>query len=381
MQHDYSPSAPTPAEPAPRSNMRGLLIVAALLLLVTAGTVAALAIRQRDAFAKEARVRTTDVAGGPRVALATVTLSTSHRTLNLLGEARPFASVTLYAKVSGYLREIRVDRGDQVHAGQLIATIEAPETDRAYAAAKAEYDNKAQLAQRIAQLRARNFVSAQEAEQATADAAVARERLGALDEQRAYEQLKAPFDGTVTARFADPGALVQSAATSQTSALPLVTISQTHHLRVLVYLDQADAGSVRAGTPAVISLDDRPDWKVNARISRVSGELDAKTRKMLAEIDLEDRDHAIIAGGFVRVSLDVSQPALPQAPTEALVVRKNGTFVGVVGADGIARLRAVRVASNDGKLVTFATGVKPGKRLALNLGAGTGDSVRVHGAP
>ncbi len=359
--------------------MTRLLVGGAVLIGATALIVATLAFRRQTGSTTDATARAADVARGPRVKLVTVDQSPATRHLALLGEARPFASVTLYAKVSGYLRDIRVDRGDHVAAGALLATIESPETDRALAGAKVDYDNKVQIAHRIAQLRAKNFVSLQEADQAEAEASIARERLGGLQEQRAYQQLRAPFAGTITARFADAGALVQSAATSQTSALPVVTVSQTNHLRVLVYLDQSDAIDVRAGTPAIISLDERPDLQRRTRVARVSGELDAKTRKMMAELDLANLDGAIVPGGFVRVQLDVPQRTLPQAPSEALVVRKTGTFVGVAGTDGIVRLRAVRVATNDGQHVTFASGVNVGERLALNLGAGTGDSLRVVG--
>jgi RND family efflux transporter MFP subunit len=372
--------APGGAGP-PRPSAARLGLGATFVIVVALLAVIGLALQRRAGAGRDAAARTTAVAAGPPVKVVTVELSPRSRHLALLGEARPFASVTLYAKVSGYLRDVRVDRGDRVAAGTVLATIESPETDRAFAGAKAEYDNKAQVARRVAQLRAKNFVSAQEAEQADAEAAVARERLGAFEDQKAYETLRAPFAGTVTARFADPGALVQNAANSQTSALPVVTVSQTDRLRVMVYLDQADASAVRAGTPATISVDERPDWRVEARIARVSGELDAKSRKMLAEVDLDGRGGAIVPGGFVRVTLDVPQAALPQAPAEALIVRKGGTFVGVVGSDGMVRLRAVRVAANDGRSVTFASGVAVGDRLALNLGAGTGDSVRVQGMP
>src|ERR1043166_8879842 len=160
-------------------------------------------------------------------------ISPAVRHLTLLGEARPFAEVTLYAKVSGYLKSILVDRGDHVHQGELLATIESPETDRAVSAARAEYDQRRVTADRVAKLLAQQFVSPQEADQARADAAVAHERLAALEEQQADESLRAPLDGTVTTRYADPGALVQSAATSQTNALPVLTVSETDRLRVL----------------------------------------------------------------------------------------------------------------------------------------------------
>lgn len=367
---DHSPSTPN-----------ALRIGAVIAILLLIAVIAVFAVRRTSSAATDADARAKDVAKGPPVKIATAEASPPVRNLVLLGEARPYASVTLYAKVSGYLKDVRVDRGDRVAAGALIATIESPETDRAYDGAKAEFENKAQIARRIGQLLAKKFVSAQEAEQADADAAIAKQRLASLAEQRAYEVLRAPFAGTVTARFADPGALMQSAANSQTSALPVVTVSQTDSLRVTVYLDQVDASSVHAGTGATITLDDRPGFSKTARVARVSGELDGKTRKMETELDVRNRDGALVPGGFVRVTLDVPQPSYPQAPAEALVVRKNGTFVGVVGADGFARLHRVEVGLNDGKTVTFVSGVNLGEKLALNLGAGAADSVRVQGAP
>src|SRR5262249_46655958 len=157
----------------------------------------------------------------------TAQMPTGNPSVELIGEARPFAAVTLYAKVSGYLKSVSVDMGDRVKAGQVLAVIESPETDRAYSAAKEDFDNKQVKAQRIAKLLDKKFASPDEADQARTEAAVARERLAGLEEQRAYETLRAPFDGRVTARFADPGALVQNAASSQTSALPVVTVAQT----------------------------------------------------------------------------------------------------------------------------------------------------------
>ena len=373
-------SAGSPAGDPPPAASR-LASAAVVLIVGSALAVGGLAVQRRAASGREATSRSAAVAGGAPVKVVSVGLSAKNRHLTLLGEARPFASVTLYAKVSGYLKDVRVDRGDHVVAGAVLATIESPETDRAYSGAQAEYDNKAQIARRVAQLRVKNFVSLQEAEQADAEAAIAKERLGSLEDQKAYETIRAPFDGTVTARFADAGALMQNAANSQTSALPVVTVSQTNRLRVMVYLDQADASAVRAGTPATISFDERPDFHVAARVARVSGELDARTRKMLCELDLDNRGGAIVPGGFVRVTLEVSQVALPEAPSEALIIRKGGTYVGVVGPDGFARVRQVTVAANDGRNVTFTRGVSIGDRLALNVGQGTADSVRVKETP
>jgi len=358
---------------APRRLVWGL--ATACVLAVAA--VALLGWRRSAGAREETLQRKVEVAHGAVVKTTTVELSPAVRHLTLLGEARPFAEVTLYAKVSGYLKSVLVDRGDHVHHGELLATIESPETDRAVSAARAEYDQRRVTADRVTKLLAQQFVSPQEADQARADAAVAHERLAALEEQMAYESLRAPLDGTVTARYADPGALVQSAATSQTNALPVLTVSETNRLRVFVYLDQADAADVRPGTRATLTSQDHPDLTVPASVTRLSGVLDAKTRKMVAELDVNAHDRRIVPGGFVQVVLDVPTPVRPQAPAEALVLRGASTYVAFVDSTAHVHLQPVTVASNDGKTVTFASGVAAGQRIALSLGGTVPDGALV----
>ena len=361
-----------------------MIIGSIALVGVAAGTVALIAARRNASVHHEAGARTTAVAQGVVVRAAAVTTSPAVRHVALIGEARPYAEVTLYAKVSGYLRSIRVDRGDRVRAGQVLATIESPETDRALAGARAEFEQKNVTSSRMGQLLAQQFVSTQEADQARADAAVARERMNALAEQRGYEQLRAPFDGSVTARFADPGALMQNAASSQTAALPVVTVSQLDRLRVFVYLDQADAAVIRTGAVAMITENDRPSVRVPARVSRVSGTLDPRTRKMLAELDLDNRGGQIVPGAYVQVTLDLPTAPRPEAPVDALITRGTASYVALVESGGAttARLRLVpvTVAGNDGKAVTFSSGVTAGQRVALNAAA-LGDGARVQLAP
>lgn len=370
---ELSRSSTSSAARAPRRLIWG--IVTAVVLAIAA--VVLLGWRRTAGAREETRLRSVEVAHGAVVKTTAVVLSPAVRHLTLLGEARPFAEVTLYAKVGGYLKSVLVDRGDHVHQGQLLATIESPETDRAVAAARAEYDQRKVTADRVAKLFAQQFVSLQEADQARADEAVARERLAALEEQQAYESLRAPLKGTVTARYADPGALMQSAATSQTNALPVLTVSETDRLRVFVYLDQGDAADVRPGTRSAITSQDRPEIVVPASVTRLSGALDAKTRKMVAELDVNDRDGRIVPGGFVQVVLDVPSPARPQAPAEALLVRGTSTYVGLIDATAHVHLIPVTVASNDGKTVTFASGVTPGQRVALSLGGTVADGALV----
>jgi membrane fusion protein, multidrug efflux system len=374
---DAEPLAPEIPVPAQSSRLLPILIGAAVLIVVAAGAVWLLGARRTSALAAEARERTALASHGTVTRTALVAASPAVRSVELLGEARPFASVTLYAKVAGYLKTVAVDVGDRVDAGSTVATIESPETDRALLSAKADFENKQLDASRIAQLLTKKMVSPQEADRARTEAAMASERLEGLREQQGYETLRAPFAGRITARFADPGALVQSAATSQTSALPVVTVSKTDSLRIFIYLDQADAASARRGTPATVALTERPGVKLAATISRVAGELDPKTRKMLAELDLNNRDGAIVPGSFVQVRIDFPSASRPQAPVEALLVRGGKTFVGALDSDARVHLVPVVVAANDGRALTFASGVAVGQRLALSLGSAVADGDRV----
>ncbi len=316
-----------------------------------------------------------EIQKGPRIKIAKAILSPAERTVSVLGEAKPFAAVTLYSKVSGYLKQVKVDKGDIVKKGQVLAIIESPETDRAYEGARANARNKKAIADRIATLLKRDLVSAQEAETARSDAEVEAAQFASQEVLKSYETIRAPFDGTITARYADPGALVQNATSSQTSALPLLSISQVNQLRVYVYLDQRDATYVASGTAATVSLTEKPDLIINGHIERVSGQLDEKTRMLLAEVDLENNNGQIVPGSLVQVSLNLKTPPGVIVPVEALVLKDGSPVVPIVDANNEVTFAPVKVADNDGKFVKIQEGVKEGQNVALNLG----NTVQEHG--
>jgi membrane fusion protein (multidrug efflux system) len=372
------PLAPAAAKPQPLSAT--IRLAATLIVIAAIATAAILAWRRSHAATDETARRVGVANGGPEVrAIAAVASAPSHH-LVLLAEARPYASVTLYAKVSGYLKWIGVDKGDHVKADQVVAIIESPETDAAWSAATADHRQKQLTASRLKQLLDRKFASQEETDLAAADEAVARERLESLTQQREFEKLKAPFNGTVTARFADPGALVQNAAASQTSALPVVTVEDADSLRVYAYLDQADAASVRVGLPAVLTMDERAGLSIPVRVARTSGELDAKTRKLLVEFDVANRGGVIVPGSFVHIEIDVPAAVLPELPSEALLVRGERSLVAVLAADSTVHLRDVTVASNDGKRLRILKGISVGERVVLNAGDALADGARVRPA-
>jgi RND family efflux transporter MFP subunit len=351
-----------------------------LLVALVVGLVVGLAAMKRASVAREAHDRAATVAAGPRVRTVTVVQSPGHRTITLTGEARPFLDVTLYSKVSGYLKSIVVDKGDRVRAGQILAIVESPETDQEYAGAVADAANKRTIAARDQQLVGNKLIAPEEAEQAETDAKLAIAKKSRYATLKDYETLRAPFSGTVTARFADPGALVQNAENSQTSALPVVTIGQTDSLRVYVYLDQQDANDVRDGSPVEITDPGRPGVRVIGTVTRSAGSLDPNTRTLLAEIDVNNRRGTLVPGGMVQVAVKVTAPSYLEVPVEALIPRGDSQFVAVVPPDNRVTFKQVHVADTDGQLVRLRDGVAPGDRVALNLGDAVAEGQRVQPA-
>ncbi len=337
-------------------------------LLVTVLGVIGLGAQRKHAATDEAEAREADVKLGPRVRVATVKQGPALRRLTLQGEARPFFEVTLYAKVAGFLADLKVDKGDHVKKNQLIAMVTAPELDSQFTAAAADAKNKRVNAKRLSALAPTGVVSAQELElgQATADVADATQ--AAIGTQRGYRVIRAPFDGVISARFADPGTLIQSAATGQSGAVPIVSVSKGDQLRVYVYVDQSSAPFVRAGDAALLTVPERPGWSRRAKVARTSGELSPKTRTMLTEVDIENDDHVIVPGSYVQVTLDVHVPALLEIPAEALTTRGDKAEVATVDGAQHVHYQPVVVASDDGQIVRLASGLAPGARVALDLG-------------
>ena len=329
------------------------------------------------AAAQLSAAKPVDDGGIPAVSVGVAEASPPTRVVRLIGEARPWLTTTVYAKVSGYLHEIRVDRGSRVVAGDVIAVLDVPELDQQLTAAKADAQNRTSLANRAQKLAAPGVVSVQEADTAKSAAAVADAQVASLASQREYRNVRAPFDGVVTARFADPGALLQAATSAQTSALPVVRVSDIDKLRVSVYLSQDDAAVVHLGDGVTVSAPNHPETAVNAKVSRLAGELDARSRSLLAEIDVDNRDGRFSAGAFVDVAWTVHQQPQTQVAAEALIVRGPLTFVAVVGADARVQLRPVRVLDHDGAKARIDGDVKPGDRVALSSGEELVDGMKV----
>ena len=352
-----------------RGPVRSILLCAVgLVILAGAGwEVWSLWHQRGDALRATSQALAASEARGPVVRVITVKQGANERLISLLGDARPYETATLYGKLGGYLAKIPVDRGDKVKAGDELALIESRETDNQYASSLADLENKKRLAERAAQLYAHGNDSQQDNDQAQTNLNVAVSRVAELATMKSYEKLQAPFDGTITARFVDPGALISNAGANMTSSQPVLTIADMSKLRIDVYVEQRDVPFVHVGDVADVSDAANAGRVVKAKIARTSGQLDPRTRTLFVELEVDNSDGFLVPGSFAYVTLHVPIESFPEIPAAALITRGVKTFVADVGADTVVHMRPVRLAHSDGMRVALSDGVKVGERVALNV--------------
>jgi len=350
-----------------------------LVLAAVAGT-AALFVREHRANARQVEQLRRDVDRGPVVRVARVKLAPAQHVVSLPAEVRADRRAVLYAKVSGYVKRVLVDRGDRVKEGQQLAVLESPDLEAQVAAAQAEVTLRRQQLDRALRLVGRSM-SQNDREQAEEAVKVAQSALDRARVMKGYDTLRAPFDGTVVARYADPGTLLPAATGSTTSAQPLLEVAQLDRLRIALHLGQDDAARVRVGDAVSLQIEPgRP--ALVARISRVSRSLDARTRTMLCEIDVPNPPEGLYPGAFVQASLSLRGEPLPLIPAEALVSQAGQLYVAMV-QDGHVKLQRVRLGHDDGATVEVLEGLRGGEYVAINLSTDVADGspVRVQEAP
>jgi membrane fusion protein (multidrug efflux system) len=355
-------------------------IVAFVLVAVASAAVWWFWQDKQNRLAQEAKSRTAQLDAGPTVVTAQSVRGSATRKISLTGELRPYKATTLYSKVGGYLSKITVDVGDRVRAGQLIAEVQAPELESEYKSTVSEMENRERLAQRTRDLASKGFFSQQALDNANTDVRTTRGRVDTLRSQLGYRSLYAPFAGVVTGRYVDPGALITNAANNQSSSQPVVTISDPSRLRVSVYVEQVDARFIRPGLEAEIVDTANPIQRIKAKVSRVAGELDARTRTLLAEVDFDNRNGTFIAGSFVNVSLTVPQTSYVEVPAAALVVRDRKNFAAVLEAGNRIKLTPIEIAGTDGMSVKIAGGLGEGVPVVLSLPNTVPDGSKVNPA-
>jgi membrane fusion protein (multidrug efflux system) len=365
--------------PAPDANRpRALTWLSVIVVLVVILGVAFLFLRRHSREASEVKSRSIALSKGNTVQVAQVAVSPSEQTLTLPAEVRGWAQVTLYAKVAGYVRDIPVDKGTQVKKGDLLARLESPETDQAVLGARADLELKRQLLQRTTALRPDGVVSQQDLDNATGAVRVAEATLQQALAQQAYEVIRAPFSGVVTARYVDVGALVPAGTGSTQTVQPVVDLADINPVRVQVYVGQSDAARLALGDKVTVTSDSDPAHPIQATISRMSMGLDARTRTMLCEADVKNDPPLLFPGQFVKVTLKLRGARTPLVPGEALTWRGDKLFVALV-QEGKVQLQQVLTGDDSGRIVQILTGLQGGETVILNPSPelSNGDSVQV----
>lgn len=339
----------------------------------------------------------------PRVDVVTVTSPTATQPLMLPGETAAWYESTIYARVSGYVDKWFVDIGDQVKAGQTLATIDTPELDAELLAAKAKLKaSEAQVAVKQAQANfakttydrwrgsPKGVVSEQEREDKKANSTEAAAELNAaqaqvglaqadVDRLSAFEQFKqvtAPFDGTIIQRRIDIGNLVTAGSTASTT--PLYRITQDDPMRVFVDAPQRVAPELmKSGEVATITGNDLRNQRFEGKVARTAKAINPAARTMRVEIDLPNPDHALVPGMYVQVSFELKNSGLVQVPAAALLFRSKGPQIAVIDENGVVAIRDVTIARDDGNVVEIGSGLAIGDKVALNLSTQIVDGEKV----
>ena len=363
--------------PAQERRSRRLRVGAIIAIIFMALLLAFLLVEKKRNLIRETRARESEIKSGLLVRTVPAKPVPGFRSVLLLGEARPYATATLYAKISGYVKEIKVDKGDRVRAGQVLAVIESPEIDRQVDAAKADAKSKRDDAKRAFALLGKNAAAYQDWERAEAAAQISEANEAAAIVQKEYELIRAPFAGTIAIRYVDPGALIQSAISSQTAAQPVVSLSQVDRLRIYVYMDQRNAAFVRPGDRAEITDPSRPSVKVSATVTRMSGELDTRTRTLLTEVQVDNRSGAIVPGSFVQATIWLKTGARVEVSADSLLFRDGKPNVVVVDKANKAQIRPVSIVDSDGISLRLSEGLAAGESVIVSPEAGMADGTHV----
>jgi len=357
------------------------LYVSGVVVCVAAGLlVFFLARSRRQAEAAERQQRTQLNAAGPFVRVAKAKPAAPTRNITLPGDVRPYRQSTLYAKISGYLKKIRVDRGDRVKEGHVLAVVAAPETDQQLAPLEAQLASRRQIAGRLRALVPQGVASKQELDQADAQVHGAQAEVDRLRTIRGFDTIRAPFDGTIITRYVDPGALLPAATGSTQNAQPLVDITDMSRVRITVYLGQLEAPLVKEGDDAIVTKDADPTHPIPAKVTRLSRSLDPRTRTMPVEIELPNEGVGLYPGLFVHVTLTVAASPGLIIPAEAVFLRGAKPAVAVVSG-GRAHFADVEVTDDDGKQVRVVRGLKEGDLVVAQVGDEISDGAAVQVAP
>jgi membrane fusion protein (multidrug efflux system) len=380
-----------PTETRPPGSRRrlgifGMLAGIALIVVVITG------IRSREEASAKLRQWTDDQAV-PTVAVALPDAKISNSTLDLPGRLEAYYRAPIFARVSGYLRSWSADIGARVKAGQVIAEIEAPDLDQQLLQARADLASQeasAKLSEatltRRKTLIASNFVSMQEIDERTADLSnkLASVKAGQANVERlealaGYKKISVPFDGVVTARDTDVGALINAGGGSGPA---MFVVSDISKLRVYVNVPQTYVPAIKIGAKAVISMPEYPNRTFLATVEASSQSVDVASGTTRMQLGLDNTKGELMPGGYANVKLSLQRDSVPlNIPSSALIFNQNGLRVATVGPDDKVLFKTVTISRDLGRTIELASGITAEDRIitAPPDGLADGDQVRVSG--
>ena len=354
----------------------------------------------------------TAAAAIPTVSIVKPKADTAGHELVLPGDIEAWYSAPVYARVNGYLKAWYFDYGAKVKKGQVLAEIDAPDLDAQFAAAKAKLkamdaivkvrDAEVQFAKTTFERwrdSPKGVVSVQERESkqrdygratarlsaAQADVALAQADVGRLQALEDYKRVTAPFDGIVTKRETDVGALINAGSgTGGGSGPELFRVADIHQMRVYMKVPQRMAAPIRVGMKAELHLPQYPDKVFTAPVATTSSAINVASRTLLVEMHAENPDGMLQPGTFAEVHLNIpSDPKVMRIPSSALVFRQHGLQVAIVGPDDKIALRHVTLGRNLDADVEVLQGISPSDRVVNSPpdSLASGDVVQIAGEP
>ena len=355
-------------------------LVTAIFVLAAAGTLGfgiRGGIQQRVATAKEL-VKATDEAATPVVNVTHPASAAPLQEIVLPGNTEAFTDSPIYARTNGYLAHWYYDIGARVKKGDLLAEIETPEIDQQLhqaqsqlETAQANYDLAKITSDRWQFLLKSNSVSKQETDQAVANQAGQKAVVDSnsanvrrLEQLQSFEKVYAPFDGVITARSTDIGALINAGSSAQSKELFHMAAIST--LRVFVPVPEVYSNAARPGAAATLTLDEYPGHIFRGALVRDSSAIDPASRTLLVEVDVSNPDGLLLPGAYVSVHLKL--PATIRSvtiPANTLLFRREGLRVGVVRV-GRANLVPVAIGRDYGANVEIVSGLQAADSIILD---------------
>lgn len=375
---------PSADPPRPCGTAQGSAAAGLMRLRVAAGL---LCLASLLAFGCAKRADTAAPPAQPTVIVIHPRLGTMVRTIELPGDVVGFYEAALHAKVTGYLQSISVDKGDFVKKGQVLAVVQVPELHSNLARAQATLVITRVTYQRLRRVQKSDprLVSQEDVDIAYAKYGEAQAAVHTLETMVSYTEIIAPFDGVITGRFADPGALIRAGGgdigMNETSALispgategagghrsgggPVLTLADIDKLRIYVYVPEKSYPYIRKGTPAILRFDEFPGRVFKGTVARYATALDLATRTMLAEVDIDNPGRVIYPRSYAHVIIDLQRhPNVLRLPVSAIHGAGKASRVMVVENGQLKTVR-VRTGINDGNYVEIKSGLT-GNSLVL----------------